>query len=74
MMQLQSNRRPLSLHLEADIIGGGRGGEEEETKEEEKEVEAKWNWAEMDERHSEEEVRRVRRRKRRLVSTRGIGD
>ena len=48
MMQLQSqsNRRPLSLHLneeeeqQVDIIG--RRGEEEER-------DAKWDWAEMDE-------------------------
>ena len=49
MMQLQSqsNRRPLSLHLneneeQVDIIG--RRGEMEEV-----EKDAKWDWAEMDE-------------------------
>ena len=57
MMQLQSNRRPLSLHLNEEVnIFGGRGNEEEE---EETEV-AKWDWAEMDERPSEERMGRVR--------------
>ena len=53
MMQLQSNRRPLSLHLNEDVIGGN------EEKEEEEQV-AKWDWAEMDERPSEERMGRVR--------------
>ena len=56
MMQLQSNRRPLSLHLNEEVnVIGGRGNEEEE----EEEV-AKWDWAEMDERPSEERMNRVR--------------
>ena len=53
MMQLQSNRRPLSLHLNEEVIGGNEEDEEED------EV-AKWNWAEMDERPSEELMGRVR--------------
>ena len=57
MMQLQSNRRPLSLHLNEEVnVIGGRGNEEEE---EEGEEVAKWDWAEMDERPSEERMGRV---------------
>ena len=57
MMQLQSNRRPLSLHLNEDVI---RGNEENEEEEEAKEEVAKWDWAEMDERNSQELMNRVR--------------
>ena len=58
MMQLQSNRRPLSLHLNEEVnVIGDRSNEEEEEEGEEKV--AKWDWAEMDERPSEERMGRV---------------